>query len=294
MKILKKYKNFLLTIVGAAITGMGVGFFLSPFNIVGGGATGIGTILYNTPLRIPISFSFMIVNLVFLLMGVRIFKKDFVIKTLIGAGLVSLFSELFLFLYNSFIVNTGIIPQGQTLLVAIFGSVFYGVGIGICFVSGASSGGTDILGRIIQHRFPHMPIGKLLLIVDSTIILASSIVSFLNRQPIGMLYGILALFISSFTVDFVINTFNQSNMVFVITDKGDEIAKKLVDSSPRGVTLIDAVGAYTHSDKKVLFCVMKGREQDLFQKRILEIDPRAFIVYAESQKIKGNGFYLYK
>ena len=136
-----------------------------------------------------------------------------------------------------------------------------------------------------------MPIGKLLLFVDGVIILISLIV-FKNIEL--TLFGIIALLISSTSIDFVIGQFNISKIAFVITDKGDEIAQKLVASSPRGITIIDAVGAYTNSSKKLLFCALKEIETEVFQRKVLAIDNTAFIVFSESQRIKGNGFYLYK
>ena len=177
------------------------------------------------------------------------------------------------------------------MLATIFGGVLYGFGIGISFAAGASTGGTDILGRIIQYKMPTVPIGKLLLVVDSVIILISLIIF---KQLELVLYGIITLFISSWAIDFVIGRLNISRIAFVITSKGDEISKNLVSTSPRGVTIIDVVGAYTYEEKKMLFCALKEGESADFQRKILSIDPEAFIVFSESQRIKGNGFYLYK
>ena len=108
------------------------------------------------------------------------------------------------------------------------------------------------------------------------------------------LFGVISLFISSTTIDFVIGSLNISAIAFVVTEKGDTIAKYLVDTSPRGVTIIDVVGAYTSEEKKLLFCALKEGESAEFQRKILEIDSEAFIVFSQSQRIKGNGFYLYK
>ncbi len=179
----------------------------------------------------------------------------------------------------------------NTMLAAVFGGALYGVGIGISFAAGASTGGTDIIGRLIQHKFTTVPIGKLLLLVDGVIILFSLIV-FKNIEL--SLIGIISLFISTYAIDFVIGQLNVSRIAFVITEKGDEISEKLVSTSPRGITIIDAIGAYTKDNKKMLFCALKEGESDIFQRKILSIDENAFIVFAESQKIKGNGFYLYK
>jgi uncharacterized membrane-anchored protein YitT (DUF2179 family) len=176
-------------------------------------------------------------------------------------------------------------------LSSVFGGVIYGMGIGLSFAAGASTGGTDIIGRIIQVKFSHIPIGKLLLAVDG-IIIAVSLIIFKDIELV--LFGIASLFVSSYSIDFVISKLNISRIAFVITDFGEEISKKLVSTSPRGVTLIDVTGVYTNTQKKMMFCALKESEAEEFQKKILEIDKHAFIVFSESQRIKGNGFYLYK
>ena len=147
------------------------------------------------------------------------------------------------------------------------------------------------MGRMIQKLLPTVPIGKLLLVVDGIIILASFIVF---RKIELTLFGAIALFIQSYAIDFVIAQLNVSRIAFVITEKGTEISQFLVSTSPRGVTIIDVVGAYTMEEKQMLFCALKEGESHDFQRKILEIDNEAFIVFSESQRIKGNGFYLYK
>ncbi len=276
-----KLKSILFTVLGTMITGFGIGVFLTPNKIVGGGVSGLSTLLYHT-LSVPPGVSFLVINLVFLLIGFKVLGKEFTLKTLLGASLLSLFVQLFS--YIPFYTE-------NVMLATIFGGVLYGVGIGLGFVAGASTGGTDILGRLIQHKFRTVPIGRLLLLVDGVIILTSLLI-FKNLEL--SLYGVIALCISSVTIDFVIGRFNISRIAFIITDRGEEISRYLVTTSPRGVTLIDVVGAYTGEAKKMLFCALKEGESEVFQRKILEIDPTAFIVFSESQRIKGNGFYLYK
>lgn len=276
-----KMKSILLTLLGTMITGFGVGVFLTPYKIVGGGATGLSTILYHTFGFEP-GISFYIINILFLIAGLKVLGKDFIFKTLFGVTILSLFVQIFSFIK---------ISVDNTLLVTLYGGALYGIGIGLSFAAGASTGGTDILGRIIQVKFPHIPIGKLLLFVDGIIILISLII-FKNVELV--LYGIISLLIASYTIDLVISKLNVSRLAFVITDKGEEIADKLVSTSPRGVTIIDVKGVYTNTNKKMLFCALKESEAEEFQKKILAIDESSFIVFSESQRIKGNGFYLYK
>lgn len=278
---MKKSQSFLLTILGTMITGFGIGTFLTPNKIVGGGASGISTILYHT-LNIQPGISFLVLNILFLLVGLKVLGKKFILKTLLGATLVSVFTEIFSFMP---------IYTENLILAAVFGGVLYGLGIGLSFAAGASSGGTDIIGRIIQTKFKFVPIGKMLMFVDGIIILISLIV-FKNIELV--LYGIITLFVSTYSIDFVISKLNVSRIAFVITDQGEEISKTLVSSSPRGVTLIDVKGVFSDAKKQMLFCALKESESEHFQNKILSIDADAFIVFSESQRIKGNGFYLYK
>lgn len=278
---MKKATAFLFTIIGTMITGFAIGAFLTPNMIVGGGASGISTILFHT-FGIQPGVSFFIINILFLLVGLTILGRQFILKTLIGITLLSLFTQIF-----------SLIPiyTENLILAVIFGGALYGIGIGMSFAAGASTGGTDIIGRIIQTKFSFVPIGKMLLFVDGIII----VISFAIFKNIELtLFGIFTLFVSSYSIDFIISKLNVSRIAFVITDKGEEMSKTLVSTSPRGVTLIDVKGVYTNSEKKMLFCALKESESEEFQKKILSIDKNAFIVFSESQRIKGNGFYLYK
>lgn len=278
---MNKTKRFLITVIGTLLTGMGIGIFLTPNKIVGGGVSGLSTIIYHT-FGISPGVSYFAINGIFLLTGIKILGKDFILKTLVASALLSFFVQIF-----------SIIPihTENPMVATLFGGTLYGIGIGTCFAFGASTGGTDILGRMVKKRFSYIPIGKMLLAIDGVMI-ATSFVVFRNIEL--TLYGIISLFISSFAIDFVIRWLNVSKIAFVITDRGEEISKKLVSTSPRGVTLIEVKGAYTDSNKNMLFCALKENEIEKFQNKILNIDKTAFIVFAESQGIKGNGFFLYK
>jgi len=272
---------YALRTVSAIIVAFAISVFFTPNKIVNGGVSGVATILHHT-LGISTGLSFAVINFTLLLIGFKVLGKDFVFTTIYVSGMLSVFVEIFSYLP----------PVKMDLLLAtIFGAIIYGVGLGIAFATGASSGGTDILGRLFQWKFPTMPIGKLLLIVDGLIIAASLIIF---KEINLTCYGIIALSVSTTAIDWLIAKLNFSRIAFVITDKGEEISQKLVNTSPRGVTLIDVQGAYTQTGKKMLFCALKDSETEAFQRKILEIDETAFVVFSESQKIVGNGFYLYK
>ena len=278
---MKKTTSVLFTILGTMTTGFAIGAFLTPNKVVGGGASGISTILFHTVGFQP-GVSFFVLNVLFLLVGLTVLGKKFIAKTLLGITMLSLFTQLF----SYFPIYTE-----NLILPTVFGGALYGFGIGMSFAAGASTGGTDIIGRIIQTKFSTVPIGRMLLFVDGVIILASFLV-FKNIEL--TLFGIFTLFVSSYSIDFIISKLNVSRIAFVITERGEEISQNLVSTSPRGVTLIDVKGVYTNSAKKMLFCALKESESEAFQKKILAVDPGAFIVFSESQRIKGNGFYLYK
>jgi len=276
-----RFVIYLLRTLSAIIVAFAISVFFTPNKIVNGGVSGVATILHHA-LGISTGLSFAIINFSLLIIGFKILGKEFVFTTVYVSGLLSLFVEIFSYLPP---------VKMDLLLAATFGAVIYGIGLGIAFATGASSGGTDIIGRIIQWKYPNMPIGKLLLIVDG-IIIGTSLIVF--KEINLTCYGIIALAVSTTAIDWLIAKLNVSRIAFVITDKGEEISEKLINTSPRGVTLVDVRGAYTQTDKKMLFCALKDSETEMFQKKILEIDSNAFVVFSESQKIVGNGFYLYK
>ncbi len=271
-----------LRTLSAVIIAFAVSMFFTPNKIVNGGVSGIATILHYT-FGFPTGVSFAVINCALLLAGIKILGKEFVITTVYISLVLSALVEVF----------TAFLPpiEIDLLLAALFGAVIYGVGLGIAFATGASSGGTDIVGRILQAFFPNLAIGKILLAVDGLIIAASLVIF---KEINLTCYGIIALCVSTTAIDWLIARLNASRIAFVITEKGEEITRKLVTKSSRGVTLIDVKGGYTKDDKKMLFCALKDSEMDKFQKRILAIDENAFVVFSESQKIMGNGFYLYK
>lgn len=277
----EKIKQIFLLLLGTYITSAAIVVFYQPNKIVNGGMSGISTIFYHI-FSIPSSVTFFIGNLILLLLAFFVLGKRFVIDSLLGAVLITVFMEV-----NSFL------PQfnGDLFLATVFGGMLYGVGIGITLVIGANTGGTDILARLIQHAVRHIPIGKALLFIDGLVIL-TSLCLFQNVQLV--LYGILALIISTFTIDFMVSYLNSSKLVMVITSFGDEISKLLISTSPRGVTKINAEGAYSQEGKTLLLCALKAKELQAFQEKILSIDKNSFIIFCESQKILGNGFYIYK
>lgn len=276
-KITKYAKIF----IGAVMTGFGVSGFLTPNKIVNGGLSGLSTILYHT-LGIETGISFFAINGILLLLALKFLGKNFVINTIFGATSLSI--TVYIFSYFPPVTN-------NLFLATILGSALYGMGIAIVLSENSTTGGTDILGRLIQRAFPASKIGSTIFVAD-ILVVAISLITF--KQVELVLYGTIALFISSFSINWFIRKLNISKLAFVISENGEKLAETLVNTSHRGVTVLDAKGAYTSVSKTVLLCALKEKEVEGFQKTISEIDPAAFIIFSESSQIIGKGFRLYR
>ena len=276
----EKIKSCGWILLGLILTAAAISLFFVPNKIVNGGSSGLSTVVFYTVGLKP-SVTNALINAILLIISIFCLGKAFVARTVVSIGLLSVFIELFSFLPP---------VTDNMLLAALFGSALYGVGIGMVLSQKSTTGGTDILGRLIQHKFPHWKIGKILLGVDLFVIF----LSFLTfRSADTVLYGALALFISTTTIDWLMRTLNVSKLAFIITDRGQEITDLLIQTSPRGVTLVDVKGGYSNTPKKMMICALKESEIPAFQRKILQVDPKAFIIYSESQQIVGKGFYVY-
>ena len=276
----KKIKSASIIFIGITLTAFGVSLFYIPNKIVTGGVSGIAAILFA--LGIPPGIVYFSINSVLVLTGYKVLGKNFgvtsLLSTLILSLLVQLFSELPPITDNLFIA-------------AFFGSAISGFGTALTFSENANTGGSDIVGRLIQHKIPYFPIGRLLLIIDSIIIFISVIV-FRNTEL--ALYGVFGLIISSMVIDFFIDKLNSSKLALVVTEKGDEISCAIMKNSKRGVTILSAKGAYSKNNKKLLICAIKNNQMPDFHKMIKEADENAFIIFLKSEKIFGRGFYVYQ
>lgn len=274
------FKKTIFTIFGTMLTGFAISVFYLPNKVVNGGVSGISTIAYHI-LKIEPGITYIVVNLLLFVLALIFLGKNFIVQSFLGTASLSLFVQIFSY----------IPPLTENLFLAVvFGGVLYGLGISIVFTQGGSTGGTDIIGRLFEYKFPQMPIGTLLLIIDGMIILASLIL-FGNIELV--LYGIIALVISTFSIQMLINRMNSFRLVLIITDLGEEISKFLVSTSPRGCTKISAIGAYTNTEKQVLLCALKANEIPSFMKKIKKLDENAFSIFLQSKQIVGNGFYVY-
>lgn len=276
----KTISSYMCILVGVILTAAATSLFFTPGKIVIGGVIGIVTVLYHM-FNIPPGLSNFVINVVLLLCGWRVLGREFTLKTLVCMVALSLFIQLFSY-----------IPPVTTdpFLSAVAGGVIYGFGVGLTLINAASTGGTDIPVRIIQHFRPHLQFGRIMLFANAVIIA----ISFAFFREINLaIYGIIGLFISSVSIDRLMRWLNISKLAFIISEDGEKISQKLISTSPRGVTVLKATGAYTGKEKTMLVCALKAKEVPEFQCKVLEIDPGAFVIYSESQQIFGNGFNIY-
>lgn len=274
------FKSQLIIIAGIALTAAATGLFYLPNEIVTGGVSGIATILYR--IGIPPGAVYLILNVILLGISYRRLGKRFVINSVISVAILSVLVQF---------LSTLPPVTSDLFLASFFGSCLFGAGAATVLASGSNTGGTDIIGRLIQSRCPYFPIGTLLLAIDGIIILISL---FVFRNIELALYGLFGLIVSSVIINFMIDRLNASKLAFVITDKSERISKLILENSRRGVTVLNARGAYSGARKNLLICALKNRQMSDFHKMIKSADKDAFIIFTKSEKIFGSGFYVYK
>ncbi len=278
----ERAKALLQQLLGCALTAMGTVVFFTPNKIVSGGISGISTILLYVA-QIPIGISYAIMNILLLLLGIKKLGKEFIIKTVLGTVLMSAFMELFTFMP---VLTT------DTMLASVCGGILYGIGLGLTFIAKGSTGGIDIVGRLIQYKYPKLSIGRLLAVLDGAII-ALSVVVF--RDSALALFGIVGVFVQSVAVDSLIGMFNVAQLAMIVTDKGEYVREHIRKKYDRGVTELDAHGyANEEKDKQLLVCVLNSREAADLKEELNEIDMDSFVMFAEAKTIIGKGFKYYK
>ena len=275
---MKNIKSIIMLFVGSFLAAVGMSNFYLESKIIPGGAGGLCTLFYHL-FSIPTGVSLFALSLLFLLTGIKVLGKNFAVRSIIGTLVLSVDMQ---------IMTTFGAVTDDALICAVFGAIFYGVGSGLVFAGGYNTGGTDILGRIVQHKFPYVSIGKLLMIINGAIILISArIFDDINL----LLYGVLAMIISNITIDFVLSTFNDSKLAFIISRNGNEMSDLIINSFGRGVTIMNGIGGFSAEDKNILLCAIRAKELQKFKESMLEIDSTAFIVFLDANSVVGNGFH---
>ena len=271
--------DYIVIAIGALIFSLGIVMFSAPNNIAPGGVSGIGTML-NHLFNIPIGSVILAFNIPLFIFSFKKFGKKFFYKSLYATFLTSTLIDILPFILEKHYIYS-------PLLASIFGGVSIGVGVGIIFLRGGTTGGADILAKLIKLKHPHLSLGTLVFIIDAVIVISTL---FVYRSIEALLYSTILFFVTSRAVDAIIFGAARSKMLLIITSSPKEISKKIMDEIGHGVTLIPASGGYTDNTKTIILSVVRPNEVAEINKFVKEIDRSAFTVITESNEVLGYGF----
>ncbi len=268
-------------LLGSLSYALAVDMFSAPNNIAPGGVTGIATMLnyisvHHFPFEIPIGLATVAMNIPLLIAAWVVIGHRLVLRTLVGLGMSSLLIDLL----------EPIIPpfQGENILTCIFGGVLLGLGVGLILSRGGTTGGSEIVARLLERRFPHIQMGKLILSVDAVVIASSALV---YQQLESPLFAVVLVFVSSMVTDWVIYGGRHGKMAMILSKKQPEITAAIMERVNRGVTLLKAEGAYSGSDQKMILCAVRRDETFRLRQLVFEIDPDAFFMMLSTDEVRG-------
>lgn len=271
-------KDIVADIIGSAIFAVGVTVFTTPNEIAPGGVTGIATVLHSVT-GIQMGTLTFLLNIPLILLGLFVIGKSFTIstfRTLFILSVITNISESFLPIYTE-----------NTLVASIFGGAAIGIGMGIIFLRGSTTGGTDILGRVLLRYFQHIPLGKILLAIDFAIV---AFAGFYYGTLDAALYALVSVYVTERAMDSVLYGFNETRIAYVVSDKALEVAERVMEETDRGITYLNGEGGFQRDKKLVIMCAMPSRQFAKFKRIVLEVDHAAFIMVAPASNVIGEGF----
>lgn len=281
MKKWKSYvRSYLVITIAAAIYALAFNIFYAPNDIAFGGVTGIAQMINRLFSYPPVGVLIIALNVPLFLLAWKLLGK----QMLFGSLYAMLLSSVLLDIFGSTIQFPTL---DEPIMACIFGGVFLGLASGLICREGASLGGTDISSRLIRLKFPTISVGKMLMILDVTVVCGVSIVF---RQLNSALMGIVALYIATNVMDRVLFGADPSKVAYIISDRSQEIARTIIKELHRGVTVLHGEGAWSGAEKNVLLCAFRGRQIVTLKNRIKEIDPKAFLIVCNAYEVLGDGF----
>lgn len=271
-------RDLLFVTLGALLIAVAVNWVFVPNQIVTGGLTGIG-ILLEYALHLPISVTTLLLNIPLFIAGWKMLGgQAFGFKTLYGflilAGFIQLTTNLRVLALTK-----------EPLLASIYGGALLGAGLGIVFRGRATTGGTDLLARLVQKLTGFSP-GVLLLLIDGTIIASAAIMFSVER----ILYALVSLFVTGKTIDFIQEGLSHSKVAYIISPLHDQIKEEILHSLDRGVTQLRAIGGYTGEYREILLCVVSQSEVTKLKDLVRSIDQNAFVIVSDAHEVLGEGF----
>jgi len=290
---LEKIRSYLFIGLGRLVMTFALNIFLIPYKLAPGGISGLSTVLYYVLNKaVPVGFLMLMFNIPLFLGGFKSKGKWFVVRSLYGTILLSVLVDVTAplsdMLINDYLVKfDSSMAVPDLLLNSLMGGVIMGFGLGMVLKEGATTGGTDLAASLLKKVFPRRSLGELLLILDGFVILFATIV--FRSVKLG-LYASIGLYISSKTIDAYIEGFHFAKSLMIISDRSEEIARRLLVDVDRGVTGLKGVGMYSRADKTVLLCVVKKQEITQVKEIVKECDPNAFVLLSDVREVLGEGF----
>ncbi len=286
-KILEQIKSYSIIFIGTLLVAIGLDLFLIPNKITAGGVSGLSTVLHYL-FNVPVGGTMLFFNVILFILAFLLLGKDFGVKSIFATIVLSLQIDGLVYLWSFLGFNMEIVKRGITsdlLLATIFGDIFTGIGMALVLIQNASTGGTDIVARIL-NRFKGIPFGRSLLLVDALVTIFAGLVF----GPELAMYAIIAIFVNSNVIDFVIQGMNQGKKFLIISDKSEEIAKAVLYEMDRGATFLKGVGAYSGEERKILLVAIRNRELVRLRDIVKRIDPDAFVLVSTIYEVMGKGF----
>ncbi|MDR2980280.1 MAG: YitT family protein [Bacteroidales bacterium] len=276
-------KEYAMILIGTFLMAVGFVVFVSPLKLAPGGVYGIAIILHHL-FELPIGISGIALDIPLFIIGTLWLGPKFGVKTMAGIISLSGFISLLEYLYG---YEPLITDPSADFLIALFGGIFIGLGLGLVFKSRATSGGTDIIAMIISKYFKHIPIGTILICVDSVVVLIALMVFKDWSVP---LYSLLVIYVVGIVADKVIAGFSSDKVVLIVSEKYDEIRDCIMQDLNRGGTFLKGEGMYNHSEKKIIYVTVSRKQLPQLIYFVHEIDKRAFISVVDASSTLGEGF----
>lgn len=281
VEIWQKYKWIPATILGSAIFAVGFAYFLMPNDLSPGGISGLALIIVELLGFGSVGTLAILINLPLFIMGGLKIGKQFFFGSLLGMLLSNTLIDL--------LAAFGL-PAMDPLLGVLYGGVICGLGLGLVFVSGTSTGGSDILVRLLKLKYRNVPIGQISICFDALVVILAGLVF---RDLDKALYTGITVFISGKMVDAMVYRFDYSKVVLIISREYEAIAREIGIRLDRGATFLHGEGSYTHRETKVVLAAVRKQQITELKELVMEIDPGAFVIVQEAHQVLGDGFSRY-
>ncbi|MBR0447763.1 MAG: YitT family protein [Clostridia bacterium] len=282
--------DFVMILAGSVCYAVAIGMFSAPNNIAPGGLTGIATLLnylsieWELPFVIPIGTATILMNVPLIIAAWFVLSKSMVVRSLMGILISSVLTDVL----EPFVSELYLVKNGNNpLLVCIFGGALLGLGVGLILRRGGTTGGSEVISRLLEKKFPHISVGSLIMIVDAMVILLSALV---YKHIENALYAVVFVFVGSQIIDRVVYGGRSGKMVMIMSQKQPEITQAVMTKVQRGVTLLKSQGGYSGMDQNTMLVAVRKDEVFRLRRTVFEIDPDAFLMILTTDEVRGLGF----